>query len=207
MYGGKCSSSAIRWSPAVHLRASLLFCISFVSLDSTEGVILIIYTAQSFTGSPERSTNLVPLTRPQSRIRCFRRWTGDGQHVVFWGYKYKGRSPDYYQKPLSSKTHCICITWTEFFASTNSLSRTNHQTSEVRCSFSWSCNILVSSFNYTSHPIRIMSPPGQAPDPRTQWWCGHCKQGPMSNKYNSACVFCHYKKDYTAYSERPRTRK
>lgn len=38
----------------------------------------------------------------------------------------------------------------------------------------------------------------------SQWWCGHCRNGPMSVTYNSACVFCHHNRDYNAYTERPR---
>lgn len=185
-----------------------LFCTSFVSLDSTHGVIhMSLYTIQSITGSPERSIHLVPVIRPQSRIRCFLRWTGHGEHVVLWGYKYDACSPDYQQKPLPLETRFTCITWTEFFANTNFLSRTNSQTSEVHCLFSWSCNILVSLCKHSGHRTRIMSPPGDPAPPKTQWWCGNCKKGPMSIKFDFACVFCHYRKDYSAYTERPRIRK
>jgi len=75
-----------------------LFCTSFVSLDSTHGVIhMSLYTIQSITGSPERSFHRVPVIRPQSRIRCCLRWTGHGEHVVLWGYKYDGCSPAYHR--------------------------------------------------------------------------------------------------------------
>jgi len=43
--------------------------------------------------------------------------------------------------------------------------------------------------------------------PNTQWWCGNCWQGPLSIQLNLACLFCHRPRDYTAYSERPRTRR
>ncbi len=120
-----------------------LFCTSFVSLDSTHGVIhMSLYTIQSITGSPERSIHRVPVIRPQSRIRCCLRWTGHGEHVVLWGYKYDGCSPAYHQKPSPSEPRFTCITWTEFFANTNYLSRTNSETSEVHCPFLWSCNII-----------------------------------------------------------------
>jgi len=51
----------------------------------------------------------------------------------------------------------------------------------------------------TSHSVSS-SPP-------TQWWCGKCGNGPMNLRFDSACLFCHRKKDYSAYMERPRTHK
>ena len=41
------------------------------------------------------------------------------------------------------------------------------------------------------------------PPPQTQWWCGHCRKGPMSVTYNFACIFCHHKREHSAWMERP----
>lgn len=39
-----------------------------------------------------------------------------------------------------------------------------------------------------------ISPDKRVDPPKIQWWCGNCKQGPMSNTYNSACLYCHRSK-------------
>ncbi len=39
---------------------------------------------------------------------------------------------------------------------------------------------------------------------KTQWWCGNCKKGPMSVKFQFACYFCHHCMDFSAYHEDPR---
>ncbi|KAL8818212.1 MAG: hypothetical protein Q9191_007989 [Dirinaria sp. TL-2023a] len=36
-----------------------------------------------------------------------------------------------------------------------------------------------------------------------QWWCSNCLKGPMTHKFDVACVFCHLKKGTKWHSERP----